>query len=235
MNWYANQIREDVKKLNSDYEDRLALLTQASLDVQNYLELEEKLKVLESNLATAKENLTKLKTEAESKERLQEIEVKEQERTIANLIKKIATSKELIFNLRKEIRTNGLYYQKELKKVRDDYQTKLQGQTAKLKEELSLLSSSETDQQRELQSRGKLIITLEEQAQESQKELDFANSKIKQLNPLFGQVLTVIKKNVIIREKSKLKEAIAQIQELMEWEKSPLVTETNTPTGEAEE
>jgi len=101
---------------------------------------------------------------------------------------------------------------------------------SKLKEELSLLSSSETDQQRELQERGKLIIKLEEQQQDIKKELEFANSKVKQLSPLFNQVLSVIKKNVILRGKKELKEAIANIQELMEWEKSPLITEINTPT-----
>lgn len=90
-------------------------------------------------------------------------------------------------------------------------------------------------QERELKERAKLIATLEEQQQEVKQELDFTNSKIKQLNPLFSQVLGVIKKNVILRDKSKLKEAIANIQELMEWEKSPLVTETNTPAGEREE
>lgn len=224
MNWHANQIREDVKKLNSDYEDRLALLTQASLDVQNYLSLEEQLEKTTSNLKAAEQNLTKAKTEAEQQLKVKEKELKEQEAQITKLEKKIASSKELIFNLRKEIRELNSYHSRNLR-----------NNSQSTKEELSQIKSLATDQQRELQSRGKLIITLEEQALESQKELDFANSKIKQLNPLFSQVLTVIKKNVILREKSKLKEAIANIQELMEWEKSPLVTETNTPTGEAEE
>ena len=228
MNWTASLLRNELKKQKGTYESRLNLLTNASLDAQNYLDLEEKLKVLEANLTMANENLAKLKSEVELKEKLKETELKEQETQIAKLEKKISTSKELIFNLRKEIRTNQLYYQQELRKVREDYQTKLKNQTAKLKEELSLLSSSETDQQRELQERAKLITTF-------QKELDFANSKIKQLSPLFNQVLSVIKKNVILRGKKELKETIANIQELMEWEKSPLVTETNTPTGENEE
>lgn len=133
--------------------------------------------------------------------------------------------------LREDNRTNQLYFQQELRKVQTDYQEKLKDQTTKQR----VLSSSETDQQREIKERGKLIAKLEEQAKESQKELDFANSKIKQLNPLFSQILAVIKKNVILRGKKDLKETIAQIQELMNWEKSPLVTETNTPTGEETE
>jgi hypothetical protein len=57
---------------------------------------------------------------------------------------------------------------------------------------------------------------LEKELAEQQQELDFANSKIKNIQPYFQQVLAVIKKNVILREKGKLKEAVAQIQELME-------------------
>jgi len=229
MNWTASLLRNELKKQKETYESRLNLLTEASLDAQNYLDLEEKLKVLEANLEVANENLAKLKSEVELKEKLKETELKEQEAQIAKLEKKIVASKELIFNLRKEIRTNQLYYQRNLRTEREKYETKLKTQTKQLRDEITLLNSSETDQQRELQERAKLIIKLEEQVQEKQQELEFANSKVKQLGPLFNQVLTVIKKNVILRGKKELKEAIANIQELMEWEKSPLVTETNTP------
>jgi predicted RNase H-like nuclease (RuvC/YqgF family) len=166
------------------------LLTNASLDAQNYLDLEEKLKVLEANLTIANENLAKLKSEVELKEEIKETELKDYEETIDKLENKIATSKELIFNLQKEIRELNLYHQRNLR-----------ANSKEVKEQLVLLNSSITDQTREL---------------EIKKELEFASSKLKQLNPLFNQVLEVIKKNIILREKSKLKVAIANIQEIME-------------------
>lgn len=246
MNWTASLLRNELKKQQQAYESRLNLLTSTSIDASNYQALEAKLKEIEANLKATEQNLTKLKKEAELKEKVKEKQLKDKETEIAKLEKKITASKEMIFNLRKEIRENQLYYQRELRKVnerstlafnkdKEAYQEKLQAQTKQLRNEIALLNSSGTDQQRELAQRAKLIATLEEQAKESQKDLDFANSKIKQLNPLFNQVLTVIKKNVILRGKKELKEAITQIQELMEWEKSPLDTETNTPSGETEE
>jgi len=230
MNWTASLLRNELKKQKETYESRLNLLTNASLDAQNYLDLEEKLKVLEANLKATEQNLTKAKSEVELKEKVKETEVKDKDQAITHLEKKVVASKELIFNLRKEIRTNQLYHQRNLRTEREKYETKLKTQTKQLRAEITLLNSSETDQQRELQERGKLIIKLEEQVKETKKELEFANSKVKQLSPLFNQVLAVIKKNVILRGKKDLKEAIANIQELMEWEKSPLVTEINTPT-----
>jgi chromosome segregation ATPase len=191
------------------------LLTNTSLDARNYLELEQNLQAKETELATSEQILTDLKKQAESKEKDQAKALKVKENALTRLEQRIKVSKELIFNLRKEIRANQLYYQQELRKVKEDYQTKLQDQTKQLKEQITLLNSSGTDYQRELTARSKLIATLEEQAKEVQKELDFANSKIKQLNPLFSQVLAVIKKNVILRGKKDLKEAISLIQELM--------------------
>jgi len=230
MNWTASLLRNQLRKQQADFKSRLTLLTETNPQTENYLNLEEKVKVLEANLEATEQNLAKLKSEVKNTENLNEIEVKELELKLTQAKEQKEASKELIFDLQKEIRENQAYFQRELSKVREDYQTKLKEQTKSLKEQLSLLSSSETDQQRELQERGKLIIKLEEQVKETKKELEFANSKVKQLSPLFNQVLSVIKKNVILRGKKDLKEAIANIQELMEWEKSPLVTEINTPT-----
>ena len=237
MNWTASLLRNQLRKQQADFKSRLTLLTETNPQTENYLQLEEKVKVLEANLEATEQNLAKLKSEVKNTENLNEIEVKELELKLTQVKKQKEASKELIFDLQKEIRTNSLYYQQELRKVREDYQAKLKTQTKQLRAEITLLNSSETDQQRELKERGKLIAKLEEQTQETKKELEFsesqlafANSKVKQLSPLFNQVLSVIKKNVILRGKKDLKEAIANIQELMEWEKSPLITEINTPT-----
>jgi len=79
MNWTASLLRNELKKQKETYESRLNLLTNASLDAQNYLDLEEKLKVLEANLKATEQNLTKLKSEVELKEKDKETELKEQE------------------------------------------------------------------------------------------------------------------------------------------------------------
>lgn len=227
MNWTASLLRNQLKKQKETYENRLNLLTNASLGIQNYLELETRLNQLrraESNLAIADKNLTDLKKQVENKEQLisyQRDNLEKDNQDLKTQHQQEISAKD------KELRDYQLYHQREIKRLKTDYQTQLQSKTAQLQDE-------NTNQQRELKERGKLIALLEEQAKESQKELDFANSKIKQLNPLFNQVLGVIKKNVILRGKKDLKEAIALIQELMNWEKSPLVTETNTPTGEEE-
>jgi chromosome segregation ATPase len=223
MNYFANQLRSQLNKQRLAYESGLTLLKEINPEAQKYLDLEEKVKETERNLTIANEKLTELKTEAElkekDKERSHQKQLSEKEIQINKLEKKITADEEMIFNLSKEIRENQAYFQRELRKVKEDYQEKLQAQTKQLRAEITLLNSSGTDQQRELAERAKLIAKLEEQAKESQKELDFANSKTKQLNPLFNQVLTVIKKNVILRlgaPKKELKEAITQIQELME-------------------
>jgi CRISPR/Cas system-associated endoribonuclease Cas2 len=111
------------------------------LDIQNYLDLEQKLSETEANLITANKNLTDLKKEAENKENLYSLQLTEQEKQITKLEQKIKTSKELIFNLRKEIRENQLYFQRELRKVSEDYQTKL------TKEKTQLITQYQTQHQ----------------------------------------------------------------------------------------
>lgn len=83
------------------------------MDVQNYLELSEKLKRPsfgrpENDLLASEENQEKLKKQAENKEALYSSQLTEQEKQIAKLEKQKGASKDLIFNLRKEIRENQL-------------------------------------------------------------------------------------------------------------------------------
>lgn len=225
---YLKQLEKELAQLkaNPNYQHLASELTQWKA---KYEKVRKELK--DSDEITdklAEENQAKDQTISNSQQQIQELENKYLR--IKGLIKKsLAEQKQ---DYEKQL-NNATHNQVSILKTslfKETENKELKQETAKLKEELALLNSSETDQQRELEALGKLIIKLEEQTQETKKELEFANSKVKQLSPLFNQVLTVIKKNVILRGKKDLKEAIANIQELMEWEKSPLVTEINTPT-----
>lgn len=141
MNWTASLLRNQLKKQQLAYESRLNLLTNTSPDAQNYLFLEQKLKELEANLKLCEQNLTDLKKQAENKEALYSLHIKDQENKISQLEKQKKASKDFIFNLRKEIRENQLYYQQELRKVREDYQPKITEQVRKLKANLVKLRS----------------------------------------------------------------------------------------------
>lgn len=132
MNWTASLLRNQLKKEREGFTARLNLLASTSLEAQNYLDLEEKLTQTLKDLATSEQNLTELKNHAESQEKDQVKELEAKESSIIKLAKKIASSKELIFNLRKEIRTNSLYYQTELRKARENYSVKLTEQTKNL-------------------------------------------------------------------------------------------------------
>jgi hypothetical protein len=213
----------------------------------------EKVKVLEANLTIAEQNLTKLNIEAELKEKVKEKELKQlasKYSEIKNLSEKRLAEQKQDYESKLKTATNNQVSILKTNLFQATENKELNREISKLKVYVTFLNSSETDQTRELKERGKVIIKLEEQAQESQKELDFsesqlafANSKIKQLNPLFNQVLSVIKKNVILRGKKELKEALSQISELMEWTgmasvvptasgtpAEEIITETNTPT-----
>jgi len=125
MNWTASLLRNQLRKQQADYKSRLTLLTRTNSQAENYLQLEEKVKVLEANLQATEQNLANLKTEAELKEKDKGKELKELELKVKLTEKQRKESKELITNLREEIRLNQLYYQRELRKVKEDYQEKL--------------------------------------------------------------------------------------------------------------
>jgi septal ring factor EnvC (AmiA/AmiB activator) len=80
---------------------------------------------------------------------------------------------------------------------------------------LRQIKSSETDQQRELQERGKLIIKLENIIKAQQGEVSLASSKSKHLQIIFSQIITTVNKGIFVRKKE-LKETLSQISELME-------------------
>jgi hypothetical protein len=93
------------------------LLTNTNKDAQNYLDLEAKVKQLQTNLNTSEENITNLKTEVENKEKEQVKAIKDKQSQIAKLTKQKESSKELIFNLQKELRDYELYHQREIKRL----------------------------------------------------------------------------------------------------------------------
>jgi predicted site-specific integrase-resolvase len=61
-------------------------------------------------------------------------EIKNRENQITNLEKKITISKNLISDLQKQIRELNLYHQREIKRVKEDYQTKLEPSKKKITE-----------------------------------------------------------------------------------------------------
>lgn len=244
MNWTASLLRNELKKLKLEHQARLNLLTEASPDAQNYLNLEEKLKETESNLKASEKNLTDLKKQAENTLNLHKEQLFTRESQIDKLEKKITASKELIFNLRKEIRTNSLYYQQSLRTSTQDLKEQLasikkelanaQKEASASQKELMQIKSLGTDQTRELKERGKLIAKLETITKNQQKELDLTNSKSKNLQVLFSQMIETVNKGVFIRKKD-LKETISQIQELMEWKGMVSVVGTTSATPNPEE
>ena len=265
---YLKQLEKELAQLkaNPDYQH---LATELTKWKAKYEKVRKELK--DSDEITdklAEENQAKDRTISDLQQQIQELENKYSE--IKGLVeKRLAEQKQ---DYEKQL-NNATHNQASILKTslfKETENKELRQKTKQLKDEITILNSSETDQQRELKERGKLIIKLEEKLKENennllvteqnltkvksevelkekdkqkqvkevkeiQKELEFSesqlaftNSKVKQLNPLFNQVLSAIKKNVILREKSKLKEAVANIQELMEWEKSPLMTKTST-------
>lgn len=152
-------------------------------------------------LGEDKQNLSKL-----SAEQIQRIE-REKE-----VIKRNFTNGSAVGN------THWIYW----KNKNDKLQQEISKQEVINKNQLKEWNTLASEKDRELTARAKLIADLEEQ-------LDFSNSKIKQLNPLFNSLLATLKKNIILRGKKELKETITNIQELMQWEKISFATGTNTP------
>ena len=189
MNWTASLLRNQLKKQKEAYESRLNLLTSASVDVQNYLELEEKIKFLESNLITANENLTKLKAETVSKEKdsVQALETKEQ--TIANLVKKITASKELVFNLRKEIRENQFYYQRSLRTSNQS-----------LKEQLANTKKELVTKEKSLKQSRETVTNFTKDLQATQQELTQTTKELLETKEL----LSIYQKGVVERSSRSL-------------------------------
>lgn len=141
MNWTASLLRNQLQKERKAHQEQINLLASTNQEAQEYLDLEQKLKQTEENLKLSEELISKLKTESDLKEKDQVKALESQEAQITKLEKKIKASKELIFNIKKEVITNQLYYQTELRKVTESQQTKFQEQTKQLKQQVEHLNS----------------------------------------------------------------------------------------------
>lgn len=239
MNWTASLLRNQLKKERLAYESKLSLLLSTSETAKEIIRWKEKYQKLVQEIESRRydEIIDKLIEASQLKD--QDLETKEAQ--ITNLAEKFTASKELIFNLRKEIRTNSLYYQQELRKIREDYQIKFQEQTkhfknelAQPKQELTDLLGEGSDSLRELKARAKLLAKLEQQTKEQKQALDLANSKSKQLQAVFQQVIDYMNRQIIIR-KAPLKEYFQQIQELMQWEGMVSLANTSSATPNPQE
>ncbi|WNE40739.1 MAG: Chromosome partition protein Smc [Mycoplasmataceae bacterium] len=245
MNWTASLLRNQLNKQKLAYEQRINLLTNASIDVQNFLALEEKLALLTTELQTSKQSISQLTNEAKEQENLSSQEIKAKEKKIVKLEQKIKTSKDLIFKLNQQIRENQLYYQQELRKVRDNYQSKLtpfKQEITKLKEQATLIQA-EKDQaiiaqqteisniKSELNETTNSFTNIQQELVQTKQELAFTTNKITSCEKIFvQQIIRIIKKNIILWKSKELKTALSQIKELMGWENLTLPTDTATAT-----
>jgi chromosome segregation ATPase len=193
------------------------LLANASIDVQNFLLLEEKISLLSAELATSEQKLTQLANELKNQSNLSTQEIKVKEKSVTKLEKKIGADKDKIFNLNNQIQELNLYHQREIKKAKEDYQKKLtilQQQIKDLKEK-SVLTISEKDKQ--LKVRQAEIISIKSEFKQSEnsyqqslkileqdlsqikQELSFTTGKITACEKIFvNQIIKIIKKNIII-------------------------------------
>ncbi|MDR1670547.1 MAG: hypothetical protein LBR43_02390 [Spiroplasmataceae bacterium] len=249
MNWTASLLRNELNKQKSAYEQRINLLTNASIDVQNFLDLEEEIALLTTELATYKQSITQLTNEAKEQTDLSRQEIKNRENQITNLEKKITISKNLISDLQKQIRELNLYHQREIKRVKEDYQTKLEPSKKKItelkeqleQEKLALVSIAKKKLENKKEFQQLLTNLQTQQTNEKEqwqqelaavnKELEFVTSKITSCEKIFvQQIIRIIKKNIILWKSKELKTALAQIKELMGWENLTLPTDTATAT-----
>ena len=237
MNWTASLLRNQLKKQKEAYENRLNLLTNTSLEASNFFALEEKLAQTKASLAESEKNLTYCLNQTKSKDQAHQEQLLAKESEITKLTKKIATSKEQIFNLKKEIRENSLYYQRSLRTSTQNLKEQLANTKKELvhsQKELAEWQGESKDDIRELKARAKLITQLEQQTKEQKKQLDLANSKSKQLQPLFQEIITKLNKSIFVKKKD-LKETLQQIQELMQWQGIVSVASTSATTPNPEE
>ena len=245
MNWTASLLRNELNKQKLAHETRINLLTNASIDVQNFVELEKKLALLTTELATSKQSIAQLTNELKEQAELSSQEIKVKENSLAKLEKKIKTGKELIFKLNQQIRGNQIYYQQELRKVQTDYQTKLtplQQQIKVLKGQISSITAEKdqaiTTQQAEIANiKAELneitnsLTAIQQELVQVKQELFFTTNKITSCEKIFtAQIIRIIKKNIILWKSKELKTALSQIKELMGWESLTLPTDTASAT-----
>ncbi|WNE40360.1 MAG: Chromosome partition protein Smc [Mycoplasmataceae bacterium] len=249
MNWTATLLRNELTKQKSAYEARINLLTQTSIDAQNFLELEEEIALLTTEIATYKQNISQLTNECKEQKQSLTQEIKVKENSLAKLEKKDKVSKELISNLQKQIRELNLYHQREIKKVKENYESKLtpfrqeiSGLKEKLEQEkLALISIAKKKLENKKEFQQLLTDLQTQQTSEKEqlkqeittrsKELEFVTSKITSCEKIFvQQIIKIIKKNIILWKSKELKSALTQIKELMDWENLTLPTETATAT-----
>lgn len=258
---YLKQLEKELAELkaNPNYQHLASELAQWKAKY-------EKVKVLEANLTIANENLAKLKTEAENTQKAKETELKElasKYSEIKNLGEKRLAEQKQEYEQRLNHATHNQASILKTSLFKETEVRELDGEISRLKEQLVAtkielrqirnkasvyqaklrqIKSSETDQQRELQERGKLIIKLENIIKAQQGEVSLASSKSKHLQIIFSQIITTVNKGIFVRKKE-LKETLSQISELMEWKgmasvvstasgtpAEPIITETNIPT-----
>ena len=209
--------KKHVKELQQDLED---------LQV-DYHTLENKEQLIRYQCDSLERDYQDLKTEKQNLTNLanSQIQKLEQER---DQIKNSFTNGSTVGN------THWIYHKNLTEQVESERDQALadlateRDRVTELGNDLIRITNEISDQQRELKQRGKLITDL-------QQKLDFVNSKLKNLPALFNQLLEAVKKATFLTGKKELKETISRIEELMDWERSPLTETPNTPFNEGQE
>lgn len=233
MNWTASLLRNQLSKERKAHQEQLNLLISINKEAKEYLELEKKLDQTKASLAESENNLTYLLNQTKSKDQAHQAQLLEKESEISHLEQKIKASKELVFNLKKEIRENSLYYQRSLKTSTQNLKEQLANTKKELvhsQKELAEWQGEGADNLRELKARAKLLTKLEQQTKEQKNQLDLLKSKNKQLKAIFKQIISYLNNTLIIR-KAPLREHFQHILEIMQWEGmgSLAGTSSNTP------
>ena len=194
---------------------------------QDYINLEAQKQIIEWQRDSLEKDLKDLEKEKRSitdAANLQITQLEQQKRQIKNSF----TNGSAVGN------THWIYHKnltEQAENERDQALTDLASERDRITElgnDLLRSTNEISDQRRELKERGKLITDL-------QQKLEFVNSKLKNLPPLFNQLLEAVKNARFLTGKKELKETISQIEELMDWERSPLTETPNTPLGQEEE
>lgn len=125
MNFFANQLRSELEKKRLAYENRLNLLTNASLEANNYLaletekeQLEEQLNQSKADLQNTQQNIANLEAKIDSlKQNISELKAKLGQLQIKH--------KQERFALQKENRDYWFYHQREIKRLAPDLKAKI--------------------------------------------------------------------------------------------------------------
>lgn len=226
MNWTASLLRNELNKQKKCYEERINLLTQTSIDAQNFLELEEKIKSLNEALKTKDGSFAKFQRETKTKEKSLIKQLKDKQDSNLVLEKQAEVNKELFFQSEKHNRELNLYHRRKLREIGEKHQielTSLRQQISDLQKQLDqekyALVSVARKKIKSSKEFNHLQTQQEKEITELKNELQSANEKMKSLEKILDEQINKISlKNVITKKSKELRESLLKVKEMMGWE-----------------